>query len=73
MNFWLYVILYAIIGVPLVGYAVIQGRKLGLHLYEKYPFIKKFFDNYAENYGIGLIITVVTIVVALVARWFGFI
>ena len=71
MNIWLYVFLFAILGIPLVGYLVRNLVKLGVKVYDKYPIVRKFFDDYAEHYGIGLIITVVAGVVYGVLRWFG--
>ena len=70
MNIWVYVFLFAILGIPLVGYLVRNLIKLGIKVYDKYPIVRKFFDDYAEHYGIGLIITVVAGIVYGVLRWF---
>lgn len=73
MEFWIYLATFVVIGIPLIGYVVLQGIELGKWAYKKYPFIQNFFDQYAENFGIGLIITVVTAVIYIVARWLGFV
>jgi hypothetical protein len=71
MSIWLYVIIFAIIGVPFVGFAVRQFIKFGRWIYKEMPLLRSFFDNYADNYGIGVAITIVCGIIYAVLRWFG--
>lgn len=71
MNIWVYVVIFAIIGVPLVGFGIRQMIKFGSWIYRNVPILRSFFDNYADNYGIGLVITVVFGVIYGFLRWFG--
>lgn len=73
MQFYIYCLLFAVIGIPLIGYAVRQGIRLGKYMYREYPFIAKFFDEYVEHFGVGLIITVVAAIAYGLARWMGFV
>lgn len=72
MNFWMYVVIFAIIGVPLVGFFVDKLIEFGRWIYKEIPFIRAFFDDYASYYGIGLVITVVVGIVYGLGKWFGF-
>jgi hypothetical protein len=70
---YLYGFLFVIAGVPLIGYLLKKGIELGKFMYKRYPMIAKFFDEYAENFGVGLLITVVCLIIYSVSRWIGFI
>lgn len=71
MSIWVYIFLFAILGIPLVGYLVRNLVKLGQHIYARYPIFRKFFDDYAEHYGIGLIITVIAGILYGILYYFG--
>ena len=73
MTFWLYIIGFAIVGVPTVGFIVKQMIRFGKWVYREYPFVRSFFDNYADHYAIGLGITIVAAIVYIVARWLGWV
>lgn len=73
MSIWIYVIIFAIIGVPFVGFAVRQMIKFGRWIYKEVPILRSFFDNYADNYGIGFALTVVFGAIYSFLRWFGFV
>lgn len=68
-----YVVLFVISGVPLIGFTVDAFINFGRYVYRTYPFIRKFFDEYFDHYGLGLIITIVTIVVYGLLHWFNFV
>jgi hypothetical protein len=71
MEFYLYCLLFVVAGVPLIGYALKKILELGKFMYNRYPLIRRFFDEYAENFGVGLLITIATLVVYGILRWFG--
>lgn len=73
MNIYLYVILFAIFGIPLFGFVVHNMIKFGKYAYSNSPFIRKFFDDYGENYGIGFIISLIALIVYSVLRWLNFV
>jgi hypothetical protein len=71
MMFYAYCLLFVVAGVPLIGYVLKKVIELGKFMYGRYPLIRRFFDEYAENFGVGLLITVATLAIYGILRWFG--
>lgn len=62
---------FVIIGMPIVGYGLrmfIRGCK---YVYRNFPVVQKLFDYYWENWGIGLIVTLVALIIWLVLHASG--
>jgi hypothetical protein len=73
LQFFLYLTLFVIFGVPLVGFAVRNLVRFGSFLYKKYPFLQKFFDEYYEHFALGAVIVVIASIMYGLARWMDFI
>ena len=69
-----YIVLFAIIGIPFVGFFVRNMIEFGRYVYRSFPFLQKFFDEYFEHYALGTVITVICAVVyAVLHFWWGLI
>jgi hypothetical protein len=73
MEFYLWLAVYVVIGVPVVGYLARQLVRLGKVMYGRFPAIRFFFDTYWENYGIGLGLTVVGFLCIGIGRFMGWV
>jgi hypothetical protein len=71
VQFILYVFLFVIIGVPLIGFAVRNLVRFGRYVYKSFPFLQKFFDDYFEHFAYGTIIVVVAGVVYVIGYMMG--
>lgn len=67
-----YIVLFVVIGVPLVGFAVRNLVRFGKYVYRSFPFLQRFFDEYYEHFALGSIITIgCAIVYAILHFWIG--
>ena len=71
IKFWFYVFLFVIFGIPLVGFAVRNIVKFGRFIYNKYPFLQKFFDEYYEHFALGTVICALTAAGYGILYWIG--
>lgn len=68
-QFWGYLLLFVVIGVPLIGYVVRTVIRAGKYLYRNFPFIKRFFDEYYEHFALGTIVTIVVGIVYCIGHY----
>lgn len=67
----MYVLAFVIVGIPLVGFITRSFVRVGKIIYQEFPFVKKFFDEYFEHFGLGSLIVGLGVVVYLVLHWIG--
>lgn len=58
-----YIVLFAILGVPFMGWAWRNLVEFGRYIYRSFPFLQKFFDEYFEHYAIGTLLCVIIAVI----------
>lgn len=74
IKFWFYILMFVVIGVPLIGFAVRSMVRIGKYVYRSFPFLQRFFDEYYEHFALGSIITIgCAIVYAIFHYWIGII
>lgn len=67
----LYIVGFAVLGIPFLGWAWQNLIRFGRAVYRTFPFLQKFFDEYFENYAMGTVITVICIIIWAILH-FGF-
>ena len=63
LNLLLYIVGFAILGIPFVGWAWRNLIEFGRLVYRSFPFLQKFFDEYFEHYALGTLICVIFVVI----------
>lgn len=71
LQFWFYIFLFVIFGVPLIGFIVRNVVRFGRYVYKSFPFLQKFFDEYYEHFALGSAISIFAVLVYGVLYWIG--
>ena len=63
LNILLYIVGFAVLGIPFVGWAWRNLIEFGRLVYRSFPFLQKFFDEYFEHYALGTLICVICAII----------